>query len=210
VGDGGGRADAYAHWARSGADVSFEPTLAVLLELLPPPPLDVLDVGCGEGRFGRELLERGYRVVGVDADQRMVELASERHPARVAEAAAMPFDDAAFACVIAVHVLMEVDDLQPAVREIARVLRPDGVAVAIVEHPFASAQKVSHYSDEARYGWDVAHDGVDVGLGGIHRPLGTYVTAFEAAGLKLDTVREISVGRWDPMSLALRVRSAGV
>lgn len=198
------RADAYAQWARAGADASFEPTLATLLALLPPAPLEVLDVGCGEGRFGRELLERGYEVVGVDSDPRMVELARERHRTTVADAASLPFAASSFPCVITVHALMEMDPLQPPVNEIARVLQPSAIAVAIVEHPFASAAKVRRYSEESRYGWNVAHEGVDLVLGGVHRPLSAYVDAFEQAGLKLDTLREISVDRWDPMSLALR------
>jgi hypothetical protein len=88
--------------------------------------------------------------------------------------------------------------------EIARVLSPGGVLVAVIEHPFASGRKVSRYSQPERYGWDVTHEGIDVRLGGIHRPLGDYVRAIERAGLGMETLREISVGRWDPMSLALR------
>jgi SAM-dependent methyltransferase len=209
VSGGDGRADAYARWARSGADASFQPTLATLLELLPPPPLDILDVGCGEGRVGRELIARGHRVVGVDSDARMVELATERHPAFAAEAANLPFADATFRCVVTVHTLMEIVDLQPAVNEIARVMRPGAVAVAIVEHPFASAAKVARYSAEARYGWDVTHEGANIGLGGIHRSLAMYIASFERAGLGLETLREISVGQWDPMSLAVRVHASG-
>jgi SAM-dependent methyltransferase len=199
----GGRADAYAGWARSGADYSFAPTLGCLLELLPTPPLDILDVGCGEGRIGHELVERGFSVVGVDSDQRMVQLASEKHEAVAALATALPFAAASFACVITVHALMEIEDLEGAVAEMARVLEPGGVAIAIVEHPFASAAKVSRYSESARYSWAVSHQGVNVGLGGIHRPLRAYVASVEKAGLTLETVREISVGRWDPMSLAI-------
>lgn len=172
--------------------------------MLPPPPLDVLDVGCGEGRVGHELIARGYSVVGVDRDPRMVALAGERHRAVVAAASKLPFADSSFACVIAVHALMEIEELTGAVYEIARVLEPGGVAVAIVEHPFASAAKVPRYSEEAPYSWPVSYDGVNVGLGGIHRPLGTYIANLEGAGLKLDNLRELSVGDLDPLSLAIR------
>jgi ubiquinone/menaquinone biosynthesis C-methylase UbiE len=198
------RSDAYAAWARAGLDISFEPTLAALIELLPPPPLDVLDVGCGEGRFGLELVRRGYEVVGVDVEPRMVELASEHHRALVAEATELPFAEAAFPCVVSVHVLMEIEDLELAVAEISRVVQPGGALVAVVEHPFASGAKVERYSAPARYMWPVTHEGVDLALGGIHRPLGMYLSSLEAAGLQVDRLREISVGRWDPMSLAFR------
>jgi SAM-dependent methyltransferase len=200
----GARARAYAGWARSGADVSFEPTLAALTELLPPPPGRVLDVGCGEGRVGGVLAGRGYAVVGVDADSAMVALAVERHPALAADAADLPFPAGEFDTAISVHVLMEVELLEPALVEIARVLVPGGVLVAVIEHPFASGRKVACYSRAERYAWDVTHDGVDVELGGIHRPLDEYVRAVEGAGLGIETMREISAGGGDPMSLALR------
>jgi len=43
---------------------------------------DVLDLGCGEGRFCRMLAERGARVVGIDVTRRMVEVARERDRAQ--------------------------------------------------------------------------------------------------------------------------------
>jgi SAM-dependent methyltransferase len=202
--EGDDRARAYAAWARSGTDASFSPVLAALIELLPPAPARVLDVGCGEGRVGAELVRRGYAVVGVDVASAMVELARERHAAVVGDATALPFEPGTFDAVISVHTLMEVDDLDSAVREAARVLVRGGAFVALVEHPFASGRKVDRYSDETRYGWERTHEGVDLRLGGTHRPLGRYVSALEHAGLALDALRELSVGRFDPLSLAIR------
>jgi SAM-dependent methyltransferase len=136
----------------------------------------------------------------------MGELAREGHEAVVADAAALPFEAAAFGAVVSVHALMEIEDLETAVGEIRRVLVPGGAFVAVIEHPFASGRKVERYSRPERYAWPLRHEGADVGLGGIHRPLGTYVDALERAGLRLETLREISVGSWDPLSLVLRAR----
>lgn len=198
------RARAYAAWARSGADASFAPVLALVLDLLPTSPARVLDVGCGEGRVGAELVRRGYAVEGVDAAPTMVELAREHHPAAVGDAGALPFAGAAFDAVVSVHTLMEVDDLDAALGEVVRVLVPGGVLVAVLEHPFASGRKAGRYSEEARYGWELTHGGIDLQLGGVHRPLGRYLAALDRAGLGLDALRELSVGRFDPLSLAIR------
>lgn len=197
------RAAAYAAWARAGQDQSYPPALGAVIELLPPPPLSVLDVGCGEGRLGKALVARGYEVVGVDSDPAMVAFAAERHPARLADATALPFRSAQFDAVVAAHVFMEVDDLDAALREISRVAREGGSLVAVVEHPFSSGRKADSYSRPQRYHWEMSFRGVDLGLGGIHRPLATYIRAIEHAGFRLDSLRETSLPKFDPLSLAL-------
>lgn len=68
-------------WARTpGHDVFFwDYNLPVLLDLLPQPGLLTVDLGCGEGRLGRELTARGHRVVGVDASA-VLASAAATHP----------------------------------------------------------------------------------------------------------------------------------
>ena len=41
------------------------------------PPLDVLDVGCGNGRHAIEMAKRGYRVVGIDVAKRFLKEAKK-------------------------------------------------------------------------------------------------------------------------------------
>lgn len=173
------RADAYAAWARSGADGSFPPVLAAVRELLPPAPAHVLDVGCGEGRLGRALREDGYDVEQVDADETMAGLAG----GQVADATALPFEDGSFDAVTLVHVLMELEDVAGALAEARRVAP---AVIAVIEHPFASGRRVDSYFEETPYSY-----GGELRFGGIHRPLGTYVHALEAAGLRLRTLREL-------------------
>ncbi|MFG1927628.1 class I SAM-dependent methyltransferase, partial [Cryptosporangium sp. NPDC048952] len=42
------------------------------------PGTAVVDVGCGSGRATAEMAERGATAVGVDPDERMIAVASER------------------------------------------------------------------------------------------------------------------------------------
>lgn len=63
--------------AAEGADLSGE---ARLLDALVPPGSRVLDAGCGTGRVGAVLHERGHTVVGVDADPVLIQAAREDHP----------------------------------------------------------------------------------------------------------------------------------
>ena len=95
-------------------------------------PLRVLEVGCGWGEFAERVArELGAEVVALDLSERMVELARERGvDARVGDVQALPFGDDEFDCVVANWMLYHVPDVDRALAEIARVLRPGGRLVA--------------------------------------------------------------------------------
>jgi ubiquinone/menaquinone biosynthesis C-methylase UbiE len=101
--------------------------------------LAVLDVGSGTGADTCDIaasVTPGGSVVGLDRSARMVEESRRRAsalgvPAEFIEgdAAALPFPDATFDRCRAERVLVFFDDPAPAVREMARVTRPDGLVV---------------------------------------------------------------------------------
>ena len=62
---------------RAGVDVHGE---ASFVASLLPPGAAVLDAGCGTGRVAVELARRGYQVVGVDLDERMLAGARAKAP----------------------------------------------------------------------------------------------------------------------------------
>ena len=94
----------------------------------------VLDVACGSGRNLPLLLDEvgpGGRVVGVDIAPAMLTRSRSRAPdAELVEAdasEALPFGDASFDAVVSSFGLSCVPRISPALDEILRVLRPDGV-----------------------------------------------------------------------------------
>jgi SAM-dependent methyltransferase len=95
-------------------------------------PRSVLEVGCGEGELcERVQRELGVPVVAIDQSERMVELARARGvDARVADVRELPFEDGSFDVAVAAWMLYHVLDLDRAVAELARVLRPGGRLVA--------------------------------------------------------------------------------
>ena len=85
----------------------------------------VLEVGCGAGHLTKRLADRGIDITGVDANPMAAEVAeSERVLPMRAEA--LEFDDRSFDAVISVHALEHLPELDRAIEEMARVLRPGG------------------------------------------------------------------------------------
>lgn len=72
----------YRRFARSFADTRREPQpgFLQLADYLPPRCQGLLDVGCGEGRLGRFLLDHGrvQSYHGLDASQALLDIAGER------------------------------------------------------------------------------------------------------------------------------------
>lgn len=95
-------------------------------------PRRFLDVGCGSGELAaRVAAELGAEVAAVDISSRMVELTRQRGvDARVGDVASLPFPDASFDTLAACWVLYHVPELERAIAECARVLRPEGRLVA--------------------------------------------------------------------------------
>jgi SAM-dependent methyltransferase len=91
----------------------------------------ILDVGCGTGRWVRRYQELGFHATGVDATLGMLRVAREcgtAAPLAVGEAYRLPFPDARFDSVSDITVIQHIPpSLQPkALREMMRVIRPDG------------------------------------------------------------------------------------
>ncbi len=92
-------AEQWIAWARTpGHDSYWRFHRDAFLPLVPAPGRLTVDVGCGEGRVGRDLGRLGHRVVGIDASPTMT-AAAAAHPGTagptvLADAAALPIASA--------------------------------------------------------------------------------------------------------------------
>jgi arsenite methyltransferase len=98
----------------------------------------ILDVGCGPGFYVSELLDQvgdGGSVVGIDSSADMLAVAAHRCDGRPnasfheGEATSLPVEDGGFDAALSVQVLEYVDDVEAALAEIHRALRPGGRVV---------------------------------------------------------------------------------
>jgi SAM-dependent methyltransferase len=221
-------ATSWIAWARAeGHDSYWRFNRDLFLELVPRPPARVLDLGCGEGRFSRDLKALGYDVAGVDRSPTLVAAAREADPTlevHEADAASLPFGDASFDVVIAFMSLQDMDDLEGAVREAARVLADGGTLCLAVVHPLNSAGEFESrdddaafvirgtYLDESYYTDRVERDGYEMEFASRHRPLEAYVRALTAAGFVIDDLREpksvLATQRWMRIPLFLYIRAS--
>ncbi len=122
--------------------------LTVDFGLLPIQPGErLLDMGCGAGRHAFEAARRGARVVALDTDRSELEQVTAVFAAMAeageipaggsgmavaGDATSLPFPDGSFDKVIAAEVLEHLPADQVAMNEIARVLRPGGMAAVTV------------------------------------------------------------------------------
>jgi SAM-dependent methyltransferase len=167
----------------------------------------VLDVGCGDGQISRLLAVEGAAVVGVDPTWNQIRVAAERGGGAAyarADAAGLPFVDASFDAAVACLVFEHIDDVEGAIGEVARVLRPGGRFSFFLNHPLlqtpGSGWIDDHMVEPAEQYWRIGpylveQDTVEqvepgVFIRFVHRPLSRYVNALAEHGLVLERMVE--------------------
>ncbi len=109
-----------------------------VLELLPEKLGRVADVGCGPGVMVEAVLERGGTFDGVDLSPEMAREARERYghlanvSFRVGSIEALDLADAAYDQALCMAVIEYLNTPDRALSEIARILKPGGIAVVTV------------------------------------------------------------------------------
>jgi SAM-dependent methyltransferase len=192
-----------------GADPEYEEQILPLARQLLQGYGSVLDLGAGEGQIARLAAGDGASVVGVDPTWSQMQVAHERAGGPsyvVAGAAELPHPDDSFDAVIACLVFEHIDPLEPAVAEVARVLRPGGRFAFFLNHPLlqtpGSGWIDDHMVDPPEQYWRLGEYLVeastveevqkDVLIPFVHRPLGRYVNTLAAHDLVIREMHEPS------------------
>jgi len=169
---------------------------------------DVLDVGCGDGQVSRLAVRGGAtRVVGVDPTWNQLVTAEARGGGASygrAGAASLPFRSDSFDAVVACLVFEHIRDVDAAIAEVGRVLRPGGRFLFFLNHPLLQTPNSGWIDDQVldppeqywRIGPYLIEDETieevekDVFIPFIHRPLSRYINAMADCGLVLERMEE--------------------
>lgn len=134
-----------------------------LNSLLPGQPLNVLDVGCGEGRDARWLAGQGHTVTAIDPSETMLTVArnetkkslATRDRVRLrfircdAAGAVRKFDRHSFDLITCHGVIMYQDDDEHFVSQLGQLLAPEGLISILAKNAEALAYRPAA---EGRYG----------------------------------------------------------
>jgi len=177
---------------------------------------NILDMGCGNGYLSRRLARQGARVTALDASPGMIRKAKARDKglgvryihsdaSRMVTVSSSSFD-----IVFANMSLMDMEDAEGAVGEVARVLKKGGRFVASISHPCFDVMSKSGWIAEKVMGkppviyrkvtgyrkpfselvpW-AKSDGSRARTEGYHRPLSWYARLLHSNGLAVIALEE--------------------
>jgi SAM-dependent methyltransferase len=202
-------ADDWIRWARApGHDSYWRFHRDAFFELLPPAGDRTVDIGCGEGRVTRDLRKAGHEVIGVDRSPLMCSAAlTHPEPSRVVigDARQLPLPADSADCAVAFMSLQDIDNMEIAVREVARILMPNGRFVIAIVHPIYSG---GHFLDSQgednpfavdKSYFDAAPSSPQHAQGDLtmvfhreHRPLRAYTQALTGAGFVIEQLNELT------------------
>ena len=121
--------------------------LALLREVAGPPPLTVLDVGCGTGFLAMRMAELGHTAVGIDLAEEMLAAAQRKAEGsglavtfRRGDAEAPPPDGAPFDVILERHVIWTLPQPREAMRAWRALLKPGGQLI-LIEGMFAMSDR---------------------------------------------------------------------
>jgi SAM-dependent methyltransferase len=165
----------------------------------------ILDLGCGDARFGREALEQGCDFyVGLEGSRNMVQLAKENlvgtngiiHHANIED---WDFPEQHFDLVISRLAVHYLEDVSATFEKVNFTLLPGGRFIFSIEHPVITSSDRARSKGEQGQAW-IVDDYFETGkrvtnwIGAkvikYHRTIEDYFMGLREAGFSIDAVRE--------------------
>lgn len=165
----------------------------------------ILDLGCGDGGYGKELLAKGVkRYTGVEGSAAMFSLASkalEEPEAAIIHSAMEDFDYTpdTYNTVLSRMALHYIENLDEIFRLVRKSMKKDAKFIFSVQHPLTTAAFKSKNGGERKGDWlvdDYFNQGVRkepwIGKTVVkyHRTIEHYFTALTTAGFHIEALKE--------------------
>jgi SAM-dependent methyltransferase len=140
------------------------PAAQRLLDLHPAE--QILDAGCGNGLYSRRLAALGAEVVAFDFAEALIEFA-RHYPSEQAariryhvidatdEGALLALGEGQFDAALSTMALMDMAEIEPLFRALARLLRPGGRFVFAVSHPCFNQTGATHLAEMEDRGGEI-------------------------------------------------------
>lgn len=173
----------------------------------------VLDAGCGQGAFCRELAAMGAQVVGIDASRKLIDIAKKKSPRfnihfRVADAGKLEgIQNSTFDAACSILAVQNMEDLDAVAKEMTRVIKKGGRLVWVLNHPcfriprqsgwgFDEKRKLQYrridrYMTELKVPIQM-HPGAspNIHTWTFHRPLSVYFDKLNSSGFAINKLEE--------------------
>lgn len=116
---------------RLDSESDFSMTIKMILKNIRQDTVNFLDIGCGTGRYGQALVQRGYNVEGIDKSSSQIEQAKKIIKACQGNVVDLPYlDDSFDACIMIMMIHhLTAKERELAFDEIFRVLKEKGVLI---------------------------------------------------------------------------------
>ena len=165
----------------------------------------VLDLGCGDASFGKELLNLGVKnYTGVEGSEQMVELArsnilEQNGTIHLETMESYDYPKEAFDLVTSRFAIHYVSDINRLFQDVHKTLKENGRFAFSIQHPLTTSSFTSKQSGEKRGNWivdDYFHEGerkepwIDQIVVKYHRTIENYFIALKQAGFSVLNLRE--------------------
>lgn len=116
----------------------------------------IIDIACGQGFFARAIKESGATVVGADLSKELITIASKESRGisfHVAASDKLAFaKDHSFDTAIIILAIQNIEKMDETFKEAARVLKPNGRLVLVLNHPTFRVLKHSSWEYDEKAG----------------------------------------------------------
>jgi len=168
----------------------------------------VLDVGCGNGLLTNKIASNATSVVGVDLSEKNIKIANEKYSAKNIKYIHSSIEDytninkeSNFTLAIANMTLMDVIDLEAAIKSINKVLISGAYFVFTITHPYFWPLYWGYYNSnwfqynkeipiEANFNISLDNSNDSLLTTHIHRPLEMYINCLLNNGFKIEEISE--------------------